>query len=274
MIYTWANLYRYFISTALVTGAASLGGCASIAPNFDIPTDPRGVPSTASIVQRIRCELIPQPYEHRTALLAYDYEVAMLLSINVTDKGAIEPSLNFPFKDFSFNVGGNLSQSRGDSLSINLSYSMRDLAHDWVKGYASAQCPSLETNLAGDLGLRRSVSAALETPDLKPGGDVSPTAGEFSGSIEFTVARGVSNLGPTWTLVHFKGPGELASLSRESLNKLSFGFATGKGAGQPFRLRERPQPSVERGRRANDALARQLTNDLGTQLTVIRNLLR
>jgi len=268
------------VCAALASGATALGGCAIMAPSFEVPTDDRGVPSTASISQRIKCELIdmirddvPQPYEHRLALLAYDYEIAMLLSLNVTDKGAIAPSLNFPYSKVAFNLGGNLSQARGDSLSINLNYSMRELAHNWVKGYASAECPTFDTNLAGDLGLRRSVSAALETPDLKPGVEVSPTSGEFSGSIEFTIAKSLSDVGPTWTLTHFKGPGDMASLSRESVNKLSYGFATGKHAGKPFNMREAPRPDAERGRRATQALARQLTNDLGTQLTVIRNIL-
>jgi len=196
----------------------------------------------------------------------------MLLSLDVNDTGGLAPSLNFPYGNFAFNVGANLNQSREDSLNINLTYSMRDLAHRWDQDRNLSTCPEIDTNLAGNLGLKRIVTSALETPDMVEKADLSPTGGEFSGLVNFTLTRSLNSTGPTWTLTHFVGPGNLASVSRVNNDKLSFGFAVGKNAGKPFKAHEAVPPSKFDS--ANRVLQQQLLNNLGTQLNGIRNLPR
>jgi hypothetical protein len=266
---------------ALGIASSALAGCAAIAPDFDLPTDDRSVPSTSSIVRRITCELVELirddvqiPYEHRPDLLGYDYEVAMLLSLDVNDTGGVAPTFNLPYPSFAFNIGATFSQSREDGLNINLTYSMRDLAHAWDKDHNIAKCPELDTNLAGNLGLKRSISAALETVGLKTTTSVSPTDGEFSGVVNFTVTKNINSAGPTWMLAHFTGPGSFGSASRVNSDKLSFGFATGKEAGTPFHAHDIRPPKGPVISRAAFVLDQQLMNDVGTQLNAIRNLPR
>jgi hypothetical protein len=202
-------------------------------------------------------------------LLTLDYEVAMLLTLDVNDTGGLSPSFNFPYPNFAFNVGANLSQSREDTFNVALTYSMRELFRSWQKDKDLGLCPETDTNLAGNLGLRRIVEAALDTPDMIKTTDVSPTAGEFSGIVNFTLTRNINSAGPTWTLTNFVEPGNLASLSRVNNDKLSFGFATGKHAGTPFDTRIAYRPDFAK---ANRALERVILNNLGTQLNAIRNL--
>jgi hypothetical protein len=255
--------------------SVSLAGCATIPPDFDVPSYGQGVPSTSSIVDRIKCELIDlirddveHPYKHRPLLLSYDYEVAMLLTLDVNDTGGLAPSLNFPYGNFTFNVGANLSQSREDTFNINLTYSMRELARRWDRDRKLAICPEFDTNLAGNLGLKRMVTGALDTPDMLSTTDLSAAGGEFSGIVNFIVTKNLNSTGPTWTLTHFVGPGNLASLSRVNNDKLSFGFATGKYAGTPFKSHGIYPTNFSR---ANRVLEQVLLNDLGTQLKAIRN---
>ncbi|MCK1267244.1 hypothetical protein IVB44_25875 [Bradyrhizobium sp. 49] len=257
----------------------ALSGCAAIPPNFDVPSDVHGTPSTGTIVQRIKCELIdlirddvPQPYKHRKLLLGFDYEVAMLLSLDVNDTGGLAPSFNLPYGNFAFNLGANVNQSREDTLNINLTYSMRELAHRWDQDRDLSICPAMDTNLAGNLGLRRMVTSALDTPDMVEKADLSPTGGEFGGIVNFVLTRNLNSTGPTWTLTHFAGPGNLASVSRVNTDKLSFGFAVGKNAGTPFKSHQATPPSTFAG--ANRVLEQQLINNLGTQLSGIRSLQR
>lgn len=261
----------------------SLAGCSTVVPSFDLPTDHRGVPSTRSITQRIRCELLDLirndipldlQYEHRPDLLIYDYEVAMLIGLDVKNDGGVSPSLSFPNPGFSFGASGSLKQSRQDTLTITVEYSMRDLAARFSAGEVSADCPQVDTSLAGDLGIRRSVSAALETLDLKQVTEASPKSGEFAGTIVYSNTRSIDQLGPTFTVPNFSGPGGLLSASNVNTNTLSFGFATGKNARKPFNISQIPPPDPQRGRRAREVLQRQLITDFGVQLIAIRNLIR
>ncbi|WP_149534180.1 hypothetical protein [Tardiphaga sp. P9-11] len=201
-------------------------------------------------------------------LLTLDYEVAMLLTLDVNDTGGLAPSFNLPYPNFAFNVGANLSQSREDTFNVNLTYSMRELFRWWQKDRDLGICPETDTNLAGNLGLRRIVEAALDTPDMIKTTDVSVTGGEFSGIVNFTLTKSINSAGPTWTLTHFVGPGNMASLSRVNNDKLSFGFASGKRAGTSFDSRIAYRPDFSK---ANRALERVILNNLGTQLNGIRN---
>jgi hypothetical protein len=270
------------VCTTTVT-AILLTGCATIVPQFDVPYSAEGAPSTATITREIECELynlvrndIPEKlqYPHRGALLTADYQVAMLLNLDVTDTGGLAPSANFPVNPvFSFNAAAQLQQAREDSLGLNLNYSLKDdlfLAPPWKKARL-ATCPvgapagPVKTNLAGNLGLREKVTAALDTADAQASTTTpTPTSGEFMGVINFTLTKNVNSVGPTWTLTHFKGPGNLLSASEVNIDKLSFAFAETKPplGGAPSKNESR--------QRAQTLLDRQFTVDLVTTLSSIR----
>lgn len=277
------------ISNVLVF-AAILQGCATVVPSFDVPYSSDGTPSTRSITNKIRCELFElvrddlteeDKYKYRDLIVRSDYESAMLLSLDVTDTGNLEPSLNFPSGTFAFNVGLKFNQSREDNLSISLRYSMRELAYIWAHLDNSQRekilndCSAVDTNLSGNLGLKSRITAAIETSNRKLIREATPTSGEFSGTINFNVIKSIENVGPTWTLVRFKGPGNLATLTESNNDKLTFGFAEGPGAGSKFDPNKTPYSATRRSKsfgpsRAKEALDRQLNVDTTVQLTNIR----
>ncbi len=268
--------------------ASILSGCATVVPKFDVSYNANGAPSTATITREIECELynlvrndVPkeQQYQHRVTLLTHGYQVAMLLNLDVTDTGGLAPSANFPVnKFFSFNAAAELQQAREDSLGINLTYSLvDDLLHaPPAKKAILAACPvsapasSVDTNLAGDLGLKEKVSAALLTADSAVSTTApTPTSGEFMGVINFTLTKNVNAVGPTWTLVHFKGPGNLLSLSEVNIDKLSFAFAETKPS-SPTAAAKTAAKSESQDR-AQDLLDRQLMVEFTTTLNGIRS---
>jgi hypothetical protein len=254
-------------------------GCATVPARFDVPYSDSGVPLVNSVVQRIRCELIEMVrddikpgYNRGPTLLEYDYQTSMLLSLDANDTGSITPSFNFPSVGFSFLFVPSLKLSRQDQVNINLKYSMREILDEWREDPRRFACPDPETLLAGDLGIRQKVSAALNVAELAYTTNVQPTSGIFSGVINFTATKSINQAGPTWTLTNFVGPGPFAAVSQVNTDKLAFGFAAGPDAGKPYT--RSPRIRAQTFNEADRALERALTNDLGTQLNAIRNNLR
>lgn len=251
--------------------------CTFVPSRFDVPYSASGVPLANSIVQRIRCELaelvrddIDPPYNRRGTLLQFDYHAAMLLSLDANDTASAAPSLVFPYTGFSFGITPSAKLSRQDQLNYSLQYSMLDLYYDWKENPQNYVCPDPKTNLAGNLGIREKVSSALNLSDLAFVTTVTPTDGQFSGVINFTATKSIDQAGPTWTLAHFTGPGAFFAASEVNTDKLAFAFA----AGPEIKIVSKKRPVLARSgvaRKAERALERALTNDLGTQLNAIRN---
>jgi hypothetical protein len=58
----------------------------------------------------------------------------------------------------------------------------------------------------------------------------STSKAAFGTSIEFNIVGAVTATGPTWTLVHFKGPGKLFSTQRNDTHKVTISFALSPNA--------------------------------------------
>ncbi|MFH6786325.1 MULTISPECIES: hypothetical protein [Methylobacterium] len=252
-----------------------LAGCALTVPSFDIPTDAYGVPLTTSITRRIRCELASLLYEmhdgktYRTPyhqyLVGNNYQVAMLVYLNVSNKAGVAPEVTFPdTAKYLFGLSGQADLQREDTLSLNLYFSMVDIDFKYSRDPAAFDCPDVDANLSGELGIRRSVAGAIATTGLKRDSTVSPLDGEFSGSIQFVKNLGITGAGPTWTFRHFTGPGAFASASRSNTDKISFGFASGKVLNRGYNAEIR----------ARQLVGEQIQSDTNAQLSGIRNLLR
>ncbi len=231
---------RFTDTAVLFLCCISLAGCGVRA--FDIPQE-GGAPSVALIVQRVRCELIEliEPGSPtRQELLGNNYHVGLQLSLTVNSSGELAPSFNFPqTSQYAFNFGLKLARGQEQNFVVNLYYSMPQLAQDLDRtrvfakeaghpqSNAFEQCPSpFETNLTGNLGIKESVDLAFTSPD-RNGAALQGTGGEFGGYVSFVVTKNVNSLGPTWALTHFKGPGNLGTLSTVNTDKITFGFAPG-----------------------------------------------
>jgi hypothetical protein len=255
----------------LVLPFTALTGCASIVPSFDIPVDQSGAPTVQSIVRRVTCELaglLDDNYGLRGALLISDIQVALQLNLTVNDTGGLAPSFAFPDIPVSFGLGGTLSRSREQNYTEKLYYSLRDLQleKDLARkaGVDLAVCAPTDTNLSGNLGLKRTVELAFTSPHLDWTQKLSD--GAFGGYVTFVVTKNV-NAGPTWTLDHFIGPGSNTfNFSEVNTDKLTFAFARGDKVGTPFRLS---------GRSKADQLIDQINiNQLTTQLGNLHQVLR
>jgi hypothetical protein len=231
---------------SLLAIAFGVSGCG--VARFDIPTY-ENQPTVASIVSRIRCELLSLLADDQTRpkLLAFHYVVGVQLSLTVTNNGELAPTFDIPAltDEFSFNVGFKLGRQREQNFTQNLYFSMDQLDRDWkrsrelVPGKENkfADCPDWDTNLSGKLGIDQMVKLAFTSPPYSdPNAELKGTAGEFGGYVDFVVTKNINGTGPTWKLVHLEGPGKMALLSRVNHDKISFGFAPSKG-----------EPEVEAG---------------------------
>ena len=258
--------------------AVMLGGCATVIPPYDIPSDEAG-PTVASIVSRITCELAETLYESEEnyqIIIANDMDVALQLNLTVDDTGGLAPTFTYTKLPFSFNAGAVLSQSREQNFTAKYYYSMRELDEEF-KGFkdrganlAKKCAENVDTNLAGKLGLRETYDLAkTSSQHLQWNAKLSGTDGAFGGYVNFLVTKNLNMVGPTWTLTHFKGPGNLASVSEINTDKIAFAFAQGAAAGKPYNQRG-PTQNIKA-----DAMLQDITiNQLATQLGGIRLILQ
>jgi hypothetical protein len=259
-------------------------GCS--VPHFDIPTDSAGQPTPATIVQRIQCEIRDMVRDdkgdkdvtsfHRLFLLNGDYDVAASLSLEVTDTGGLAPSLSYinPLTmtaSFIFGGTATLSEARNHNFTENIQFSVRQIYADWKSKKKLYNCPQADTNLAGTLGIKDFVAMAAvtdglvgaePTPEAQP---AKPATTQFGGSIQFIVTKNLSSLGPTWSLVHFKGPGGLVNLSEVNTDKITLAFAQGPNAGK--RLVTSNTPNFD----AYRLLQQILTSSINSQLLMLQN---
>jgi len=239
------------IAFAVIAGA-TCGACG--VPRFDVPTDSAGQPTVQTIVERIKCEMRdmvrddstdPASY-HRHFLLDGDYDVEIQLSLEVNDSGGLLPSASWidPLsKVSSFTLAGSATLSE-------------------------ARDHNPDTNLAGTLGLKDFVAMAALTPDLDSSLTLSGK-GVFGGSVQFIVTKNLTSFGPTWALVHFKGPGAV-SLSEANTDGLLLSFAQGPHVGVPMTLTRAISPNPP-NRNAHLFLQQLLTDSINSQLNQLQN---
>lgn len=259
-------------NVAYALALVPMGGCALVAPNFDIPTDDAGIQRTRTIVERIRCELwelvrndIQPAPPLRESLLRFDYQFAASLYLDVNNKAGLNPLASFPdTAKYVFDIGAQIDQSRQDSVTVNVAFSMREIARDLQDIPRLRKCPPTSTNLAGDLGLKRRAEMAMTTPYNTISTDIAPDKGEFSGTISFISTYAITGAGPTWTFRHFKGPGQFASASSVYTDRITYAFASGKNSGKFL-------SGVPLARRL---IIEQNQNDALSQLSGIRNTFR
>jgi hypothetical protein len=230
---------KSFICSVFVA-ALALDACA-YPPPFDIATV-NGEQTVTPIVKRIECELLDtvrDEYNHREFLIQGDYDVIVNLSLDVTDRAGLSPTVSYlnPVAMFTFGGSANLNGSRDQNFSWNLKqFSLREMYTGWKYDHRYPYCdltaviPLGGIPLEGDLGIRERIATlAALSPDLEQSGQQ-----QFGGSVEFVITKAITALGPTWTLTHFVGPGPLGSASRVNNDKVTFAFATGPNAGKPM----------------------------------------
>lgn len=284
---------------AILSFALTCAGCA--VPRYDVPYK-ANAPTVRTIVERIQCEIAAMvrdekpTYPHRPFLLNNDFDIVVSMSIEVNDTGGLAPSLAYmnPVTNFTFGANATLSESRDHTFTENLQFSVREIYLDlymWELakragvedpqtsyGFTQHACPPADTELAGTLGISDFVSMASTSEGLTTSAEKV-----FGGSIQFIVTKNVNAVGPTWTLVHFKGPGGLFSASQVNTDKITLAFAQGPNVGTkmllptklPRVLSGNTEIARARGHRPNGAayslLQQMLTSSINSQLVILQN---
>jgi len=219
--------HRFVYLLVIVPAATVLVGCTSI-PRFHGSDSAKDAPTVAELVTHIQCEIWNIVTEggksdwHTNALATHQYVAFANLTVDVTNFEGTSPSLSFiapyqtPMTNLTKSVSGQWTGTQ--HRSINQTFSLNIQAPN--EAYAHEHCLSPGKDgarLHGDLGLAAIIKAGLahvEQPEFvfkRPGSTdptkLSSTAPVFGSTIDFTIVYGIGNIGPTWTLTHFKGPG-------------------------------------------------------------------
>lgn len=235
----------FFLCAVII--ATTCSGCG--VPRYDVRYDSAGQPTVESVVARIQCELRDMVRDdrpddpttfHRLFLLDGDYDVAIALSVEVNDTGGLAPSLSYTTPlttktatSFNFGANGNLSESRDHNFTENIQLSVRSIYLDWKQNPNAYGCPTVDTSLAGTLGLKDFVAMAALSQNLDQTQKISGK-GVFGGSIQFLVTKNLTAAGPSWALVYFKSVGANVNLSEVNTDKITLAFAEGPNAGKPM----------------------------------------
>ena len=231
-----------------------LADCSSM-PSFDTAESKRGYPTVHHVIQKIECEIAEarddpdnntpkflHHLNHTLNLKDFSQWVAnVTLSLTVSDTEGLSPTGGLalaylePLKAVgtSFTFGANALWYQQRQRIYTQSYTVI------IKSLSLKACdrfkensPS-DINLTGDLGLRDQIHMGLHSFHKDDSSDYSEATDpdskgspdSFGGTVSFDVFKGVTSLGPTWTLVHFKGPNGGLGYQRDDLHKIAITFA-------------------------------------------------
>jgi hypothetical protein len=179
-------------------------------------------PTVAQLVTHIQCEIFrARKQSGLENLTKRKYVSFAQLTVDVTNFQRTAPQLDFIHRymtamtNLTYTLGGQFTgtQHRNitQSFTIDLTQAKPGSDELCTKGTESDL-------LSGELGLdaviadglHQSVSddfAVYPTPNNKKT-LLNPTnLPVFGSTVDFTIVYGINNLGPTWTITHFKGPG-------------------------------------------------------------------
>jgi hypothetical protein len=284
---------RFIKAISLNAGlVALLSGCAGIPelykPASTTRDDPTLAPKVDHIVERIRCELARvSSYQ----LKGKDYVITVLLTLQVNDELNLTPTLSFitPLKGTNTRTvseGLGIGGARERMFTSTFTFNSLDLARQ----KACDDMPKPYYRLDGDLGLADIARDGIGIGNLQDAAQAPTTDGtaprpnqpSFASQIKFVVTRSVSALGPTWSLVRFKGPGGANGLLNGkalTTDSVNVAFAVKKDPGpdlatkdqldnlirliETLRSRERDaEGALARKKSARDGLAATKSNGL------------
>jgi hypothetical protein len=245
-------MYARHISCVIFL-SAGLAACTSM-PEFDAPESKDGHPTVSHVIKKIECELAEARdarentdtkfiyYLNHTLNLAdfSQWVASVTLSLTISDTGGLSPTgglaLSYiePLKvaGTSFTFGGNalLYQQRQRIFTQTYTVMIKSLSRQ-ACAYFNGKAPDI--NLAGDLGLKDQIYMGLHAFHRDASSDYSTTGDPgnngspdtFGATASFDVFKGITNLGPNWTLVHFSGPNGGVGYQRDDLDKVAITFA-------------------------------------------------
>jgi hypothetical protein len=226
---TSLNVLR-LVATILL-GECTLGGCAGVPP-LDLPNDHL---TLSQIADQIECEVWRASRDNpELRNPQHPWTVAASLTLTVDDGAGLTPTvayskpLSIVGTSFKFGGSATLSTARERIFQETLDFNVLKARNTCASGFSSSY------DLTGDLGIYDTARLALRSSQ-KDDGSISLTAastgdGAFGATIKFTVVKNLSAVGPTWSLVHFTGPGGLFGVNRTDTHQIVFSFVQGTGS--------------------------------------------
>ena len=238
---------------------AVVGGCSAtpaiIHPLGSTPASP----TVSDLITHIQCEIWTIKNEANTVadtdakaklekLTQYQYVASATLTV-VTKLEGTSPSLSFitpyltPPNNMTKSIGGQYTGTQHRNITESFTMSIYD---DHSGATKCADYSKKGHYLYGDLQLGTVIRAGLRNVDAsefvfgRPGKldkqkDSLTAAPVFGSTVDFTIVYGINNVGPTWTITHFKGPGGgsqgLLTLTRTEKDTLVISFAPACPAG-------------------------------------------
>lgn len=234
---------------------SALAGCASMPP-FDIPENSEKRPTVANVVDKIECEIAEGRAANSDQALNNDLQklglaefnqwaASVTLSLTVNDTGGLSPtsglSLSYlqPYhvSPQGLVLGGNALFYQQRQRIFTQTYTMKISSIPQQETCESIKRKWDNFNLEGDLGLKDQITIGLrafQTADAStyiPASVKTGSPDSFGGTVSFDVFKGITSLGPTWTLSTFKGVGGGAGYQRDDLDKIAITFAPAKYQG-------------------------------------------
>jgi hypothetical protein len=202
---------------------SAVGGCGGVPP-LDIPSDL----TVAHIIDRIQCEVWKARHKYPRFRNRAWVAVANL-TLQVDDSVGLTPKVSFihPFAtegtNFAFGASATLKGAR-QRIYVEQIEILVDKVN---KGSCDRQRDGF--SLTGELGIVETVAIAMSSIDSDDAVQFQPKPDKdaFGQTIQFVVTKNVSDLGPTWTLVRFVGPGGLFGAERVDTHRLIISFAPG-----------------------------------------------
>lgn len=223
----------------------AVSGCSSVPP-FDAPEDLTGVPTVSQVIDKINCEILEarddpandnkqfnQFLIETLRIQEFKYwQASVTLTLTVNDTVGLYPSstgvtlsyidpLRIAGTSFMFSGSVMLYQSRArtytQQYSIDISkINPENCGKDWHRRF----------NLEGDLGIRDQIAMGLHSFEQTERGAMFGTSAKspdnIGGTVSFHIYKGVTGLGPNWTIVHFKGPVGGVGYNRDDLHQIAF----------------------------------------------------
>lgn len=212
---------RHRIAYGLLS-ALSAVFCASCTSVPDLQVS---APTVKDVIRDVQCQIRAAfsaqnlPAKRRTPGVT----AAVDLTLQVDDSVGVNPTVSFidPLNaaGTSFSFGGSALLKGERQRIYTESFVVKNV---YAAGPVCANQKELLLN--GDLGIKETVALGLKSIDGAPNLSFGEDSA-FGQTIQFTVTKNVSGIGPTWTLAKFTGPGGLFGAERADLHKLSISFS-------------------------------------------------
>lgn len=220
---------KWMNACAAMICAALLAGCMHTVPAFK-PGEPEpyvSAPTVTQLAEHIVCELrranASEIYPGGRTLSAESYTALVTLLVQVDDTVGTTPSIAYtellksPATSLVTTLGLDVNAQR--KRTFTTTYTV-DIGKVVASAELSKKCGTKEAgerryDLRGNLGINEIVADGFA---IRAVGDgvfakrIKETLPTFGSQVQFIVTRGVSGVGPIWTLRYWKGPSSAAGL--------------------------------------------------------------